>query len=390
MSSDSNNPALQIEALPPLSLYIHIPWCVRKCPYCDFNSHTATQDLPEAEYIDCLIDDLKTDLPLVQGRALQSIFFGGGTPSLFSGHAIGRLLEKIEQHIPFADDIEITLEANPGTTEQQKFYDFYQAGINRLSIGIQSFNENHLKVLGRIHNANEALTAVNSVRTAGFNNFNLDLMHGLPDQTPEQAISDLQQAVDLNPSHLSWYQLTLETNTAFFNNPPILPGEDLLADIQASGEALLEKNGFQQYEVSAYSLGDRQSKHNKNYWQFGDYIGIGAGAHGKSTNLSQKTISRNWKTRLPRDYMDSNKAFCAGNKTIPTAELPFEFMMNALRLNEGFEKDLFEQRCGQGFKVIQERVTSLIGQKFLDDCMERIKTTPLGKQYLNTVIEQFL
>lgn len=390
MSSVSNNPALHIEALPPLSLYIHIPWCVRKCPYCDFNSHTASQDLPEAEYIDCLIDDLVTDLPLVQGRPLQSIFFGGGTPSLFSGRSIGRLLEQIEQRVAFANDIEITLEANPGTTKQQKFHDFYQAGINRLSIGIQSFNENHLKVLGRIHNANEALTSVNSARAAGFDNFNLDLMHGLPDQTPEQAKSDLQQAIDLKPSHLSWYQLTLETNTEFFNNPPTLPGEDLLADIQAAGEEFLGKNNFQQYEVSAYSLEGRQSKHNKNYWQFGDYIGIGAGAHGKNTDLRQKTISRNWKTRLPRDYMDSKKAFCAGNKIIPTAELPFEFMMNVLRLNEGVEKSLFEQRCGQDFKVIQEKVRSLVEQKFLEDRMGRIKTTPLGQRYLNTVIEQFL
>ena len=390
MSLDSNKPALSLKTLPPLSLYVHIPWCVRKCPYCDFNSHAATNELPEAEYIECLIDDLGKDLPMAQGRSLQSIFFGGGTPSLFSGNAIAHLLEQIEQRIPFTETIEITLEANPGTAEQQKFYDFYQAGVNRLSIGIQSFNDNHLHALGRIHNASETLAAVTAARAAGFDNFNLDLMHGLPGQTIKQAKADLQQAIDLNPTHLSWYQLTLETNTEFFNHPPTLPDEELLADIQLAGEELLKENGFQQYEVSAYSRENRQSKHNKNYWQFGDYIGIGAGAHGKNTDLKQNTISRNWKTRLPRDYMDSNKAFCAGNKVIPAEELPFEFMMNALRLTEGVEKSLFEQRCGQDFEVIQEKITSLVEQQFLEQHPGKIKTTQTGQRYLNTVIEQFL
>jgi oxygen-independent coproporphyrinogen-3 oxidase len=397
MSLASINNSLHFESLPPLSLYIHIPWCVRKCPYCDFNSHAvgtnahnSDQQIPEADYIECLIADLEADLALTQDRKLQSIFFGGGTPSLFSGKGIASILDQVQQRIPFSENIEITLEANPGTVEQEKFHDFYQAGINRLSIGIQSFNDQHLKQLGRIHSASEAIKAVSAARAAGFTNFNLDLMHGLPEQTPEQALADLQQAIDLQPTHLSWYQLTLETNTEFYNNPPQLPAEDTLADIQLVGEKLLSQYKFQQYEVSAYSLPNKRSQHNLNYWQFGDYLGIGAGAHGKITLLEQQKIIRNRKTRLPRDYMNRDKPFSPGNKTVPADELAFEFMMNSLRLNDGFEKNLFHQRSGQSIKNAQNTINDLIAKQLLEEDSSHIKTTELGRRYLNSVIEAFL
>ncbi len=390
-------PKPHFQELPPLSLYVHIPWCVRKCPYCDFNSHAvgtnshaAGPDIPESDYIDCLIEDLQQELTLVQGRQLQSIFFGGGTPSLFSGAGIGRILEQVEQHIAFASDIEITLEANPGTVEQHKFSDFRQAGVNRLSIGIQSFNSEHLHALGRIHNCDEAIHAVESARKAGFDNFNLDLMHGLPRQTTAQALADLQQAMDLQPSHLSWYQLTIETNTEFYSQPPVLPSEDSLADIQQAGEQLLAAHGFQQYEVSAYSLPGKQARHNLNYWQFGDYIGIGAGAHGKLTELDRQQIVRRWKTRLPKDYLSADKAFCAGSKAVPDDELAFEFVMNALRLNHGFSPAQFEQRSGLPLGIIQHQLSDLSRRQLLSHSNDRIQTTALGRRHLNSVIERFI
>ena len=390
MSLVSTEPALALTELPPLSLYIHIPWCVRKCPYCDFNSHKADGELPESAYIACLIEDLENDLELAQGRPLQSIFFGGGTPSLFSGQSIGSILEQVEQRLPFANDIEITLEANPGTVEQQKFHDFKAAGINRLSIGVQSFHQNHLQQLGRIHSTDEAIHAASAAHKAGIDNFNLDLMHGLPHQTTKEALDDLKQALQLQPTHLSWYQLTIENNTEFYNSQPELPDEDTLADIQAAGEELLADNGFSQYEVSAYSREGRQSLHNLNYWQFGDYLGIGAGAHGKITNPQQQSITRNRKTRLPRDYMNPQKTFCAESSVINREDLPFEFMMNALRLNAGFSLGDFETRTGLSKKVIQANLSSLIEKKLLTETNALVRPTPVGRRYLNSVLETFI
>jgi oxygen-independent coproporphyrinogen-3 oxidase len=375
--------------LPPLSLYIHIPWCVRKCPYCDFNSHAAAT-IPEQEYIRCLTADLEEDLPLVQGRQLQSIFFGGGTPSLFSGQAIGEILGHVEKHIPFSPDIEITLEANPGTVEQNKFHDFKAAGINRLSIGVQSFQQRHLQKLGRIHSANEAIKAAESAIKAGLDNFNLDLMHGLPEQSPQQALADLQQAIDLNPQHLSWYQLTIETNTEFYSNPPPLPADETLADIQDAGEQLLAQHGFGQYEVSAYSQAGKQCRHNLNYWQFGDYLGIGAGAHGKITDLQNRQVIRNQKTRNPKDYMDPDKKTCSSKRVLSAEDISFEFMMFGLRLNQGINKKLFSERTGQSFSTIKASVDQLCAQKLLSEQPQTITTTELGRRYLNEVVEKFL
>ncbi|GAA5315089.1 MAG: radical SAM family heme chaperone HemW [Candidatus Pelagadaptatus aseana] len=393
--------------LPPLSLYVHIPWCVRKCPYCDFNSHVATgvnshvaigvnaqtasdSGLPESDYIDCLLQDLAQDAHLVQGRPIHSIFFGGGTPSLFGPDSFARLLDQLEQRIGFESDIEITLEANPGTAEQQKFSGFREAGINRLSIGVQSFNGAHLQKLGRIHSSDEALRAVEMARTAGFDNLNLDLMHGLPDQTPEQACADLTAAIDCNPEHLSWYQLTVEPNTEFYSRPPLLPEDDLLADIQDAGEALLANAGFEHYEVSAYAQPGKPSRHNLNYWRFGDYLGLGAGAHGKITDANHHRIERRWKTRQPNYYLDPERDFCAGVRVIDSDDLPLEFMMNALRLVKGVETSLFRQRTGLSPEVLQPALQKLQQQELLSSSGERLQTTSLGMRYLNAAVGEFM
>ena len=375
--------------LPPLSLYIHIPWCIKKCPYCDFNSHSAGKQLPEDLYIQALIRDLHNDLNFVQRRSLQSIFFGGGTPSLFTAKSIETILQETEKAIPFASDIEITLEANPGTFEQEKFSGYHEAGVNRLSIGIQSFNNRHLQALGRIHSSKEAATAVKSARQSGFENFNLDLMHGLPEQTPEQALIDLQQAIDLNPSHISWYQLTIEPNTSFYRKPPILPVENVLDEIQQHGQQLLADNGYQQYEVSAYSKAGKQSRHNLNYWQFGDYLGIGAGAHGKITQPEIQQITRTRKTRLPTDYLARNDSFLADKTIIANDQMPLEFMMNALRLNQGVSADLFAQRTGLTLANISPALNELKNLNLLENVDDRIVTTPKGHQFLNSILERF-
>ncbi len=285
--------------LPPLALYVHIPWCVRKCPYCDFNSHAAGPELPEEAYVDALLADLEQDLRHVHGRRLGSIFFGGGTPSLFSAKALGRLLEGVERRVGFADGIEITLEANPGTFEQVKFADYRRLGINRLSIGVQSFQADKLQALGRIHDGAEAVRAADMARQAGFDNFNLDLMHGLPGQSLDDALADLRQALALAPTHLSWYQLTMEPNTVFWSQPPELPEDDILWDIQEAGQALLDEHGYRQYETSAYARDGLHARHNLNYWSFGDFLGIGAGAHAK-LSAPDGRIVRTWKTRLPK------------------------------------------------------------------------------------------
>ncbi|WFC64381.1 radical SAM family heme chaperone HemW [Pseudomonas sp. REST10] len=392
-AASKNAENLQLAAcgfeLPPLALYIHIPWCVRKCPYCDFNSHAAGPTLPEEEYVDALLADLDSDLQHAHGRPLTSIFFGGGTPSLFSDRALGRLLEGVERRIAFADDIEITLEANPGTFEQAKFKGYRSLGINRLSIGVQSFQEAKLKALGRIHNGDEAIRAADMARAAGFDNFNLDLMHGLPEQSIEDALFDLRTAIAQAPTHLSWYQLTMEPNTVFWSQPPQLPEDDLLWDIQEAGQALLAAEGYAQYEVSAYARPGRQARHNLNYWTFGDFLGIGAGAHAKRSTPDGR-ILRTWKTRLPKDYLDPSKAYQAGERVLDAEELPFEFLMNVLRLTEGAPVELFSQRTGLPLAQLDgaRREGERLGLLQADD--RRLVATARGQLFLNDLLQLFL
>jgi putative oxygen-independent coproporphyrinogen III oxidase len=388
--------------LPPLSLYIHVPWCIRKCPYCDFNSHQANDDIPEADYVNALRFDLQQDQSLAQGRKLTSIFFGGGTPSMLSAQAIGQILKDAENIIGFEPDVEITLEANPGTFEQEKFSGFRAAGVNRLSIGIQSFNDQQLKLLGRVHGRDEALRAVGVARKAGFDNINLDLMHGLPEQSVEAAKADLQQAIDLSPEHLSWYQLTIEQNTAFYFAPPILPEEEILADIQDEGVALLAAAGYEQYEISAYARDNKRARHNLNYWEFGDYLGTGAGAHGKITFPMENKILRLWKTRLPKHYLDAansqkistnlgghQNVFGGGSDLLLPGALPLEFMMNGLRLNDGVPQIYFEQRTGLDFTVIANQCDELVATGLLVDDKKILCTTALGQRFLNRVVGHF-
>lgn len=375
--------------LPPLALYVHIPWCIRKCPYCDFNSHTATPELPEHAYVAALLADLDVDLVHVHGRRLESIFFGGGTPSLFSASALQTLLDGIEQRIRFSAQIEITLEANPGTFEQHKFAAYRALGINRLSIGIQSFADSKLQALGRVHSGTEAIAAIEMARKAGFDNFNLDLMHGLPDQSPAEALADLQTAIDLAPSHLSWYQLTMEPNTVFWNKPPVLPEDDVLWDIQEAGQALLAEHGYMQYEVSAYARAEHVAQHNVNYWSFGDFIGIGAGAHGKVSD-PQGRIQRTWKTRQPTDYLHPEKPFLAGSNTLAAEDLPFEFLMNALRLTDGVELKLFSQRTGLGITALQDGLNQARQRGLLCTDPERLAASAQGQLFLNDLLQIFL
>lgn len=389
-----------MSVLPPLSLYVHMPWCVRKCPYCDFNSHAAPGDeqggVPESAYITALLQDLDQDLAdfpdaKVGERELVSIFIGGGTPSLISPAGYATLFNGLRQRLCFADDIEITLEANPGTVEQGLFQGYHEVGINRLSIGVQTFQAAQLKALGRIHSGDEAQRAAHSAREAGFSNFNLDLMHGLPGQSLEQALDDLRQAIALEPTHLSWYQLTLEPNTVFFREQPVLPDEDVLADIQDAGQALLAAEGYVQYEVSAYARRDQRCRHNLNYWQFGDYLGIGAGAHGKLTQVTNNapTIIRTTKTRVPKDYLRATD-YCVSTTTIADAELPFEFMLNTLRLIDGVPSSLWTERTGLSAETLAETVAILQANGLLQTKPGRLAATALGQRYLNRVIEAFL
>lgn len=375
--------------LPPLALYVHIPWCIRKCPYCDFNSHAATPELPEQAYVTALLADLDLDLVHAHGRQLDSIFFGGGTPSLFSAQALQTLLEGIEQRLRFSPTIEITLEANPGTFEQEKFAAYRALGINRLSIGIQSFQDSKLQALGRVHSASEAIQAVNMARQAGFDNFNLDLMHGLPDQSPEEALADLQTAIDLAPSHLSWYQLTMEPNTVFWSKPPLLPEDDVLWDIQEAGQALLAQHGFVQYEVSAYARKKAVAQHNINYWSFGDFIGIGAGAHGKVSDPHGR-IQRTWKTRQPSDYLNPDKPLLAGSTVLAADDLPFEFLMNALRLTEGVALQLLSERTGLPVNALQAGLADAHQRGLLSDDPERLAASAQGQLFLNDLLQIFL
>lgn len=389
--------------LPPLALYVHVPWCIRKCPYCDFNSHQANNDIPEADYVAALRFDLEQDKILAQGRKLTSIFFGGGTPSMLSAQAIGQILKDAENIIGFEPDIEITLEANPGTFEQEKFSGFRATGVNRLSIGIQSFNDQQLKLLGRVHGRDEALRAVGVARKAGFDNINLDLMHGLPEQSVEAAKADLQQAIDLAPEHISWYQLTIEQNTAFYSAPPVLPEEEILADIQDAGLELLAAAGYAQYEISAYARHQKRARHNMNYWEFGDYLGIGAGAHGKITLPIENKILRLWKTRLPKHYLDAAQSqkisinlgghqnvFGGGSDLLTPEALPLEFMMNALRLHSGVPMNYFSERTGLHWQQLESQWNQLEQQKLVEIVNGFIRPTPLGRRFLNRVLQEFM
>jgi len=375
----------------PLSLYIHMPWCVKKCPYCDFNSHAVpdgklSQDL-EQQYIQALIEDFKTQVDFAQGRQIHSIFIGGGTPSLISAQAYTFLFTELQKMIKFQDGCEITLEANPGTLEHEPFAGYLQAGINRLSIGVQSFDTEHLKRLGRIHSHQDATSAIQLAKHAGFERVNVDLMHGLPQQSLEQALYDLKMAVENGATHISWYQLTIEPNTVFFRTQPVLPHEDILEQIQAQGEAYLIEQGFINYEVSAWRK-ERPSAHNLNYWQFGDYLAIGAGAHGKVTQADG--VYRFQKTRLPKDYLAKVPAEHVQFKKIEAEEMPFEFMMNALRLNDGVAAKLYRERTGMDLADLEHRLSSLRQRQLMRNDPTQLACTEQGHGFLNTVLEEFL
>lgn len=377
--------------LPPLSLYVHIPWCVRKCPYCDFNSHAAQGQLPEEPYINALVADLRHEATRQQGRPLHSVFIGGGTPSLFSAPAIDRILTEIDRTLGLPADIEITLEANPGAVDQQRFSEYRASGINRISLGVQSFDNAALKALGRIHNSDNAHDALRTIKKAGFERWNIDLMHGLPGQSVEAAMLDLKTAFQFEPSHLSWYQLTIEPNTAFYSNTPTLPDDDELATIQDAGVDLLAANGLKQYEVSAYAQPMQQCQHNLNYWGFGDYLAIGAGAHGKVSYAANDHLSveRYWKTRVPDTYISSlNKE--ADHRFVDGEDRIFEFMLNALRLNDGFSLGSFSERTGFSSERIQRPVQTLMDKGLLEHRKEHIAATAQGQRFLNDVIGHFL
>ena len=375
----------------PLSLYIHMPWCVRKCPYCDFNSHAVPDgklslDL-EQEYLHALVEDFKTQLDFAQGRQIHSVFIGGGTPSLISAQGYQWLFSQLKALLAFEEGCEITLEANPGTVEHDPFAGYLAAGINRLSIGVQSFNTEHLQKLGRIHSNADALSAIAHAKEAGFERINVDLMHGLPEQTLEQALNDLKLAVENGATHISWYQLTIEPNTVFFRTQPILPMDEVLEDIQEQGEAYLKAQGFINYEVSAWRK-ELPSAHNLNYWQFGDYLSIGAGAHGKVTQADG--VYRFQKTRLPKDYLAKVPAEHLQFKRIEAEDMPFEFMMNALRLNNGVTAKLYAERTGLSLDGLNELLTSLRQRKLMVEDPERLACTEQGHVFLNSVLEEFL
>ena len=372
----------------PLSLYIHIPWCLQKCPYCDFNSHTVKDVLPESDYIQVLLNDLAFDIAQFKiERPLESIFIGGGTPSLLSPDSIALLLEGISKQLTIKEKAEITLEANPGTFEQAKFKAFRQAGINRLSIGIQSFNSAHLKKLGRIHTQDDALQAGEIARSSGFDNFNLDLMFGLPEQSLEQAKADIKQAIALKPPHLSLYQLTLEPNTYFHKFPPQLPQDDLIFEIQQHCQQLLQLANYQHYEISAYAKQDFQCQHNLNYWKFGDYVGIGAGAHGKISQQLPQTVYRTSKLKSPALYLEKIRH---QNSAIPIEEFPIEFMMNQLRLKQGFSGENYQKMTGLPLSTLEPALSTAVTQKFLKQQQNYYRLTEKGWNFLDSLLQLFI
>ena len=372
----------------PIAIYVHLPWCVRKCPYCDFNSHASPGRIPETEYVAALLADLDGDLDLAAGRSVGSVFLGGGTPSLFGVDAIAALLGGLAERIPFARDAEITMEANPGTVEHGRFAGYAKAGVNRVSLGAQSFDVKQLATLGRIHGPGEIGAAVAELVAAGLDNFNLDLMYALPQQTREAALADLEAAIALGPAHLSHYQLTLEPGTAFFHRPPPLPDDELAFEMQQDCQARLAAAGFAQYEVSAYARPGRQCRHNLNYWRFGDYLGIGAGAHGKVTVAG--AAIRTEKARSPRAYLQGLGREGAFRRTIPHAQLPFEFMLNALRLNEGFELAAFERATGLPASTLRPTIDAEAARGLIEESSGRFRPTELGFRFLNDLVAAFL
>jgi len=369
----------------PLSLYVHLPWCVRKCPYCDFNSHELRGTLDEAAYVDALARDLGTDSARVGDRMVQTIFLGGGTPSLFTPESIARLLAIVRDSVAVAPDAEITLEANPGTVDTARFRGYRAAGVNRLSIGIQSFDPDKLAALGRIHGRDDALRAAAAARAAGFDNFNLDLMYGLPGQTPAHAVADLETALAQAPTHVSVYQLTLEPNTAFHARPPQLPDDDTLWTMHETLQARLHDHGYEQYEVSAYARPGYQCRHNRNYWEFGDYLGIGAGAHAKISGADG--ITRWHKPRHPRAYLTAaGEATAIESRTLTDDERAFEFMLNAMRLTQGFTRSLFAGRTGLAPERLDAALTGARARGLVERCDDRIAPTPLGRRFLNDLL----
>ena len=373
--------------LPPLSLYIHIPWCVQKCPYCDFNSHALKGEVPHDDYVQHLLSDLDADAPWAQGREVQTIFIGGGTPSLLSGPAMQTLLDGVRARLNLAADAEITMEANPGTVEADRFVDYQRAGVNRISIGVQSFNEAKLTRLERIHGPEEAKRAARLATGLGLRSFNLDLMHGLPDQTLEEALDDLRQAIELNPPHLSWYQLTIEPGTLFGSRPPVLPDDDSLWEIFEQGHQLLTAAGYQQYETSAYAKPGYQCQHNLNYWRFGDYLGIGCGAHGKVT-FPDGRILRTAKTRHPRGYMQGT--YRDRQHDVETADKPFEFFMNRFRLLEPAPRGEFTRYTGLDESAIRPQIARALALNYVTESAEAWQITEHGKLFLNSLLELFL
>ncbi|MCF6764880.1 radical SAM family heme chaperone HemW [Thiotrichales bacterium 19S3-7] len=374
--------------LPPLSLYIHFPWCVKKCPYCDFNSHALREKIPDDNYLKHLIGDLQMHETDMQGRQFKSIFLGGGTPSLFPSRTLGQIFEYLVQKQLISDNSEITLEVNPGTVERGLFKDYQAMGINRISLGVQSFQDTKLKKLGRIHCQKEIYLAVEQIIESGINNFNIDLMHGLPSQSIDDALFDLSQAIELNPTHISWYQLTIEPNTSFARCPPELPNESILESIETYGKSLLEENKFQQYEVSAYARNNLISTHNMNYWQFGDYIGIGAGAHSKITNSKENIIKRHWKIKHPKFYMQSAH-YRSGTEVIERDQRVYEFVLNALRLTSGFSYDLFESRTGLDRNVLKMAIDKALEFQLIETNENYLIPNKRGKLYLNNLINLF-
>jgi oxygen-independent coproporphyrinogen-3 oxidase len=376
---------------PPLSLYVHIPWCERKCPYCDFNSHRAGATLPQSEYVAALLADLDQELPDVWGRRVHSVFIGGGTPSLFDAAALAELLSGVRARLNLGAGTEITLEANPGSSEQQRFAAYREIGINRLSLGVQSFDDASLQALGRVHDAQQAHRAIDLARAAGFDNLNLDVMYGLPGQTLARAEQDIEQAIAARPEHLSYYQLTLEPNTYFHRYPPHLPDEAVIAQIEASALPRLSQAGYARYEVSAYAQPGRRSRHNLNYWQFGDYLGIGAGAHGKITHPRPPRIERYSKQRQPKTYLQTAAAPAriVTRQVLQDSDLVEEFMLNALRLSEGFETDAFSRLTGVPYAQVAARIEALCDEGMLQADGGRVAATPAGYRFLNDVIARF-
>ena len=381
--------AVRLAALPPLTLYVHIPWCLKKCPYCDFNSHEAKGELPEARYVDAVIADLEASVPKVWGRRVHAIFLGGGTPSLFSAGAIDRLLTAARTLLPVEPDAEITLEANPGTFEQAKFRDFRKAGVNRLSVGIQSFNEAHLSAIGRVHDAREAKRAA-QIALATFENVNFDLMYALPGQSADEALADIRTAIAFGPPHLSAYHLTLEPNTYFHRFPPPLPDDDAAAAMQEAIEGALASAGYENYETSAFARPGRRSRHNLNYWRFGDYLGVGAGAHAKISYPDR--ITREVRHRQPKAYQDHALAGDAIQEAhdIATQDIGFEFMMNALRLSEGFPVAMFAERTGLGLASIEGPLARAEAAGLLERDAFAVRPTPRGRRFLNDLLGFFL